>query len=361
MSNEAIWRKVGVSSTVVPSARRYHCAHVVNVNGIQQMVMFGGVQSGKKSVNDVWLFNFASKSWTELLLPASKPSPRFGHSSAIVNVPSPDKQETLQVLLIVGGCDGENRAVNDIWLFDLKQSVWTRIDVPSSFKPRYHSALIHIHGQQSESVLILGGQINQKEYCNDAWLLNIGDISMKQLPCNKPNLLKRAGQSIIKTSVENEFILYGGFSGDGGFDTFQDAHKIVVSQDDIEVVELLQISGVLPQTGRPLNLVQFLDSQQSGYNQYEIYSFGGYDGKSPNNELLKFNLKDLRWQPVQLWMEMDMASIAHSAGNNAMSKPIPRYGHSVVLYQGEDGKQSLIVFGGCGSSYLNDIVQIDLN
>lgn len=165
------------------------------------------------------------------------------------------------------------------------------------------------------------------------------------MQCNKSQLLSRAGHAVITTTTgsSDTIVLFGGYQGDGGFDALTDAHAFKV-QDDMEWVEQVGMAGTLPYTNRALCFAQ---------HESKVYSFGGYDGHAANNELVLYDHG--RWQPVELWMQMDIASMAASAANNAASKPVARYGHSMVVMNSQ-----LLIFGGSGSLYLNDLVQIDL-
>ena len=61
-----------------------------------------------------------------------------------------------------------------------------------------------------------------------------------------------------------------------------------------------------------------------------------------------------RWETIDLWLDVDDAA---PLSLNRGVRPIPRYAHSMSL----DGqRRALMVFGGSGSLYLNDLLEIDM-
>jgi hypothetical protein len=61
-----------------------------------------------------------------------------------------------------------------------------------------------------------------------------------------------------------------------------------------------------------------------------------------------------RWATIDLWMEMNEDA---PQGLSHGVQPTPRYAHTMVL---DEKRGVLLVFGGSGSLYLNDLVEIDL-
>jgi hypothetical protein len=70
---------------------------------------------------------------------------------------------------------------------------------------------------------------------------------------------------------------------------------------------------------------------------------------------------------VDAWLELGdddtnestsvRSTVSAAAVGSAGLKPTPRYGHVMVL---DDITGTITVFGGSGSTYLNDVIQFDL-
>lgn len=93
-----------------PPALAGHCATIVG----NKMLVFGGLcnvvgaYNHYHSMNEIWLFDFQSGTWTrKRTVGVSQPPPRYGHSQILL-----DEQN----LLVLGGCGGPSIALNDIWL-----------------------------------------------------------------------------------------------------------------------------------------------------------------------------------------------------------------------------------------------------
>lgn len=62
-------------------------------------------------MDDLWIYNFLTLSWTEVPVDKSKPRPcaRRFHSSAIVG----------NEFFVIAGCHGKYRPLNDVYSIDL--------------------------------------------------------------------------------------------------------------------------------------------------------------------------------------------------------------------------------------------------
>jgi len=93
-----------------------HTASIVN----QEMIVFGGLQCKDystyfTSTNDIWVYNFETLTWREQSTNSPKPTSRYGHSQLTLD----------NSILILGGCGNLANLLNDIWLLQLTDPVWT--------------------------------------------------------------------------------------------------------------------------------------------------------------------------------------------------------------------------------------------
>lgn len=123
---------------VLPPPRYQHTAVVAN--GL--MIVFGG-GSENTLLNDLFIFNFEDKTWTEIV-PATEviPCPRRGHTSACVG----------RSLYIFGGI-GEAGALNDMYRFDFDTKAWSPVLCNGMPCPRF----LHTSCVYGRSIWVFGG------------------------------------------------------------------------------------------------------------------------------------------------------------------------------------------------------------
>lgn len=80
------------------------------------MYIFGGFIAGVNS-NSMVIFNFQKQAWAEIKCRGNQPCPRNGHSSCIYK----------GSMYIFGGRTFENKKLNDLWKFDLKEQLWFEV------------------------------------------------------------------------------------------------------------------------------------------------------------------------------------------------------------------------------------------
>ncbi|XP_064393183.1 kelch domain-containing protein 2-like [Halichondria panicea] len=118
-------------------------------------VLFGGWQSGRSRVNDVYLFNFSTMEVTKVKPVQGEPWPveRSGHAACCLNYGQDHPQ-----LLVYGGLDNGNKPLGDMWILDVDTVQWTEVTPPESMTPRhYHSITATSLGPGLTEVLVFGG------------------------------------------------------------------------------------------------------------------------------------------------------------------------------------------------------------
>ncbi|KAK6632235.1 hypothetical protein RUM44_007266 [Polyplax serrata] len=105
-----------IHTTVTPPSMAGHSA---TIHG-NQMVVFGGYQTSEtmfyRSSNSVWCYNLEMECWHQPKTSNPKPKSRYGQSQIFLD----DNN-----LLIMGGCEGPNSILDDVWLLTIKPDTWT--------------------------------------------------------------------------------------------------------------------------------------------------------------------------------------------------------------------------------------------
>lgn len=113
-------------------------SHAACLSG-DRMIVFGGLNLAENrtpiSSDELWVFDLKTRSWTQIPSPATRPCARFGHSLVPIDE---------YLFLLLGGCNGQEMFLNDVWLLKLMAGVamWTPIIVRQSdaipFQPQIH-------------------------------------------------------------------------------------------------------------------------------------------------------------------------------------------------------------------------------
>jgi len=138
-----------VDSGAEPGPRAFHSAVVYELNSRPFMLIFGGTDGSSISKNDLWRYDFQINDWALIgpgngILPAS----RVAHQ-ALVNLVN-----GLPYMWVFGG-QGAEGELNDVWIFDPSQQLWSQIDDSSQeVEPRAYFCATTV---SATSNMIYGG------------------------------------------------------------------------------------------------------------------------------------------------------------------------------------------------------------
>ena len=121
----------------------------------QRMIIYGGQRNGP--LDDLWAFDFVSKTWTDLT-PPSRPTGRFFASSFV------DRSNRF---LVFGGSTSSGN-VNETWAFNFVARQWNQVNAATPPAPR--NGMLGAYIEDEERFLIFGGNSNNG-LLNDVWVL----------------------------------------------------------------------------------------------------------------------------------------------------------------------------------------------
>jgi len=159
----------------------------------QQIVLFGGFNANFGGLNDTWVYDCGSHTWTQKF-PANSPSIRHGHAMAY----DPNNQ----VVVMYGG--GDNK--EDTWTWD--GTNWTQISATSLPGIRHEHAMAF----DGFRVILFGGSKNAGNADNDTW--GFTGTGWTQLAANGTGPNKRYRHAMAQEPGCQKVILFGG-SADG--------------------------------------------------------------------------------------------------------------------------------------------------
>ena len=158
----------GHNSTNTPAARYLH-AMAATPSGV---LLFGGY-NGTTYLNDTWLFNTATNSWSQR---TTSPTPQTRKAHAMAATPS-TATSSGDVLLFGGYSTSYPNYLNDTWFFDTSAGSWSQLTTSSTPPARYGHAM----AATPSGVLLFGGLRESAypsypyPYLNDTWLFNQGE------------------------------------------------------------------------------------------------------------------------------------------------------------------------------------------
>ncbi|RNA39815.1 rab9 effector with kelch motifs-like isoform X1 [Brachionus plicatilis] len=209
--------KIANTSPNVPSPRTIH----VGANIKNQLLVFGGGESGKKSVEDqkIYIYNATLNKWISLNGKGHNPEPRQGH----VMIAHNDYD-----LYIHGGVN-EDVLYDDLWHFNLKGMIWTKID---GKKPAPEARAAHGGISVNNNLYIFGGIDQTGLALDDLWKYDITESQWTMIEINgykPPNRLDfayckatfRVKQNDdieeAKCDDQNFLVIHGGMDTEGNF------------------------------------------------------------------------------------------------------------------------------------------------
>ncbi len=192
-----------VSKSIRPPGRRFH--DMSFVYGDDKVVLFGGdIIIGQIWLNDTWIFDLSNRTWTEKIS-SSKPTARSAHAMAPIF-------GTSKVLLF-GGITGSDQWAHDTWVYDVNTNTWTNKNppVPRPDARCYH-AMTSIYGD--DKVVLCGGMTLWDNYLDDTWVYDLSDNAWTKIkprnPSNKPSPRSCSGLATIYP--QDQSVLFGGIT-----------------------------------------------------------------------------------------------------------------------------------------------------
>eukprot|EP01064_Diplonema_japonicum_P033005 TRINITY_DN63_c7_g1_i1.p1 TRINITY_DN63_c7_g1~~TRINITY_DN63_c7_g1_i1.p1 ORF type:complete len:455 (+),score=35.56 TRINITY_DN63_c7_g1_i1:88-1365(+) len=227
---------------------------------------------------------------------------------------------------------------NDVFVLNLKTYKWTNKTpspeiCPQPVERAAHSAVLWDH-----KMVVFGGDEDasgSSAYLSDLWMLDLKTFTWKL--CSPTGTLPtgRLGHDCAMSG--DTMYLFGGYQGRA----LNDMYSINLSQGIWRVIGhevVVRPTSFLCMLGRPDGRKTDLGSPTcSG-----LLIWGGAftDTDTYTNTLYNFNIKSESFEAIEV----------------AGTKPTARLGHAMLYH-----KNFLYLFGGCDSSYYNDLYKLDLN
>lgn len=197
---ETIGWELASSGEVGPAPRFDHVL-VYDPQG-DRLVLFGGRGGG--TFGDTWIYEIAGGQWVEI--EAAGPSARFGMAAAY--------NPAAHRILIFGGQAGANTFFNDVWGFDLATSTWSQVATSSGPPPaRYGTSAII---DEARNRLIISHGFTTSGRFDDTWALDLANLTWTDITPTGTIPLKRCLHEAVYDAARDRMLLFGGCSSGFG-------------------------------------------------------------------------------------------------------------------------------------------------
>lgn len=299
------WKKLTINE--IPLPRRY--SRIAYDIEERKIILFGGLTKENSSLNDTWIFDVLTKQWKQVY-PQHSPEARFGHTMDYIGN---------NEVLLFGGMNENSEFFNDIWVYNVRNNTWLKIDSYGGPQKRaFHSSTV-----VKDKIYYFGGLLPYGEVKNDLWQYNIITSSWTFITSTSPLPTKRYSAGLCYDTVNKKLILFGGYTGTQYLnDTWS---------YDIESNIFVNCNPSYPPGERSVGQMVY-DTLNN-----RVILFGGRGSREMYDDTWFYNYKSNEWRFVP--------------PNNAIA-PAKRDGHTMVYLQ---DRQEAVLFGGAGQQYYNDI------
>ncbi len=187
-TNDCRWEKLDARGDV-PSPR---CGHTMVHDGADRFIVFGGLTSDTKYMNEVYELNLASLRWTRIECSGDQPAGRERHSAVWLN-------EQKQLLVYGGWVHGG--ASNQCYSLDMETKKWSKNQVAQLSEGRLNDTDTRRYGHtahlinNSKQMIVFGGKNQFWHNLNSVLVYNVSSTAFTA-PSSSPQLL---------TTINNKF------------------------------------------------------------------------------------------------------------------------------------------------------------
>lgn len=246
-----------------------------NSGGPSSVILFGGI-GDNGFMNDTWLWDGNSSTWTKVFDDTASPSPstsqpsqRSGYGFAYNSI--------TQQFIVFGGYDN-NGNLNDTWIFSPSPPTWSQIQSTVSPAARCYSSMVY--DSRNNMCVMFGGVTDYGSIFGDTWIFDCATNQWSEVtPATSPSA--RIGHNIVYDSSNGSVLLFGG--------TEQiNFYSDVWIWDGITWTDVTPVSGPTP-SERSFSMMAYSTVQD------RFILFGGYTDSGPSAETWSFNNSTKSW------------------------------------------------------------------
>jgi N-acetylneuraminic acid mutarotase len=194
----------------VPAARVGHS--MVQDPDTGSAILFGGIGEDISTYSDTFAYDPATNTWIELEPAGEVPPARYGHSMVY--------DEARRQVLLFGGYAEDGTRLNDLWAYDPAANTWTELEPTGSLPARRNgSSLVY---SSSTGLIILFGGYHGAAWLNDTWAYDPSANTWTELESDWEPPPGRAYHAMVYDSLRDSAIMFGGLTGSDQFPAYND-------------------------------------------------------------------------------------------------------------------------------------------
>lgn len=177
------WSKLNGQGKI-PSARYGSSLIGTKINGDEGLLLFGGYASLGMACDDLHFFILSNQKWIEIEGTENKPTPRFHHF-----VSSYTNNSSIHFMIVSGGCDEKRKSLNDIYLFNTSKLSWDKLETQGNSPSCYgHSGFVngdtlYIFGGKDSANGKLHSSLYSFHIPSKTWQICIVGGQVSPVPC----------------------------------------------------------------------------------------------------------------------------------------------------------------------------------
>lgn len=202
-----IWGEVAMQGAIPEG--RYGSAGGIAPEGDRFWLSHGFTEAGR--FDDTRHFDVATHTWQNVTPPHNRPLPRCLHAATLT--PNSD-------MVLFGGCaSGFGPCpLNDTWLFEATTDSWSEIATPDEVEARLFPGLVTL-GTHND-LLLFGGEAGSNRF-GDGWVLDMASREWTEVVFPGKSPVARAGHQLVwipalPDAPQGAALLFGG-QGDAGY------------------------------------------------------------------------------------------------------------------------------------------------
>ena len=152
------WTRIDAKGKLPPMRGDFPMSYVAD----NRAVLFGGSHDGGKGhYDDTWEYDAAARTWTQIPIEKSKPTPRCDAAMAYAG--------NREVLLFGGWQDRDDAIFGDTWLYDSERRRWTRLPKRAR-RPTPRARYTHALARAGRTTIVLFGGNTRS---SDTWEFDV--------------------------------------------------------------------------------------------------------------------------------------------------------------------------------------------
>lgn len=259
-----------------PPARYGHTAELVGT----RMFIFGGKGEDGALMRDTYFLDLPEWCWVGVNATTAGPSARFNHASLLVG----------RKIVVHGGWDGQNRCMNDLWVFDTDAFTWMR---PRTSGPPPSPRYGHSMNLLPDGRIVMFGGVSVSEqapiphYHGDLIELDTESMVWSQPHVTGDHPTARYGHTLAHLDAQHA-VLFGGWGAGGiqsGGGAIRKRRNHPGNADSLIVIEtdVGNMRWQIPFVGGKPPADKFGHTCTQVGNA--IFVFGGWNGQQAVNDL----------------------------------------------------------------------------